>query len=278
MRVEGRSAEQSCLRCRPPRFTERATHRRELSSRATRPRHFTAVDPPFAHVAGPRGVRRRRIGAHADLFLRGRAAGRGRWRPCRCRPPNPGPVCSPAACRASSTRPGAAACADRSTRPRRRARRSMCTLPCCRRWRATASRTRCSFSPVGRGRARSRTPAAWRACWARLSNRRDIVLIDQRGTGRSAPLVLRRAEPDAAAGRGRGPGAAVGPPGGLPGPPAEAAARRPAALHHRRRHAGCRCRAPPVRGRRRQRRRRQLRHTRGAGLHAAVSAGRARGP
>ena len=50
----------------------------------------------------------------------------------------------------------------------------------------------------------------------RLSNRRDIVLIDQRGTGRSAPLVLRRAQPDAAAGRGRGPGARCRPPGGLP--------------------------------------------------------------
>ena len=132
---------------------------------------------------------------------------------------------------------------------RRRARRSTCTSPCCRRWRATASRTRCSSSPAGRGRARSSWPAAWRACWRGCRNRRDIVLVDQRGTGRSAPLVLRRrprpTQPLAEAGR---PGAAAATAWrDCRASAAGAAARRPAPLHHRRRDAGRRRRAPRAR-------------------------------
>ena len=67
----------------------------------------------------------------------------------------------------------------------------------------------------------------------RFTNRRDIVLIDQRGTGRSAPL---RATTDDADAR-RWPSSSTRRAScarlrALPRPAAEAAARRPALLHH----------------------------------------------
>ena len=57
-----------------------------------------------------------------------------------------------------------------------------------RRWRATSSATRCSCSPAAPGRARSSVAAMTMPLFARLNNRRDIVFVDQRGTGSSAPL------------------------------------------------------------------------------------------
>jgi pimeloyl-ACP methyl ester carboxylesterase len=47
---------------------------------------------------------------------------------------------------------------------------------------------RCSSLPAARGRAPSAWPAPWRVLGP-LGNRRDMVLVDQRGTGRSAPLA-----------------------------------------------------------------------------------------
>ena len=79
----------------------------------------------------------------------------------------------------------------------------------------------------------------------RFSNRRDIVLIDQRGTGRSAPLVCDGDEalqrPLARDGRpaGQPAGAAA-----LPRGAAAAAPRRPAPVHHGAGDAGCRRGAP----------------------------------
>jgi hypothetical protein len=111
---------------------------------------------------------------------------------------------------------------------------------------------------------------------ARVANRRDIVLVDQRGTGRSAPLKCAEPAAHAAAGRcGRQPrpwSAAAG----LPCPPGEAAARWPCSTTP----PGWPCRTPTPCARRwgrgqHQPRRRQLRHPRRAGVHAAVSAGRA---
>jgi hypothetical protein len=67
-------------------------------------------------------------------------------------------------------------------------RRSTCTTRCCRRWRATSAPDPVFFFAGGPGQSaiagRPGGPPA-----GALQNRRDIVLIDQRGTGRSAPLV-----------------------------------------------------------------------------------------
>ena len=55
-----------------------------------------------------------------------------------------------------------------------------------------ASRTRSSCSPAGRGRARSSLAAAGACrCSRELNDTRDIVLVDQRGTGESQPARLR---------------------------------------------------------------------------------------
>ena len=64
----------------------------------------------------------------------------------------------------------------------------------CRRWRGASSPIRCSSSPAARARARSRVAASTMPLFGRLNNRRDIVFVDQRGTGGSAPLVCPDAE------------------------------------------------------------------------------------
>ena len=68
------------------------------------------------------------------------------------------------------------------------------TTSSCRRWRAASFPTRCSSSPAARGRARSRWRRRRWPLFARLNNRRDIVFVDQRGTGRSAPLACKDPE------------------------------------------------------------------------------------
>lgn len=51
--------------------------------------------------------------------------------------------------------------------------------------------------PGGPGQAATDLAGHWAALLARLGNRRDIVLVDQRGTGRSAPLACPQAAPTA---------------------------------------------------------------------------------
>jgi pimeloyl-ACP methyl ester carboxylesterase len=44
------------------------------------------------------------------------------------------------------------------------------------------------FFAGGPGQSAIDLGPTWPGCWSRVSNRRDVVLVDQRGTGRSAPL------------------------------------------------------------------------------------------
>jgi hypothetical protein len=157
------------------------------------------------------------------------------------------------------------------------ARRSTCTTPCCRRWRATASPTRCSSLPAAPARARMDLAGSVSRCWRGLANRRDIVLVDQRGTGRSAPLqVASRARTDAPLAEAADLNAhdaaacsACAPSAAEKLPHGTCATTRRVAMQD----------ADAVRqalgAAQHQPRRRQLRHARRAGVHAAVSAGRA---
>ena len=77
--------------------------------------------------------------------------------------------------------------------PRRsgRARPSASTSSCCRRSAPTSSRTRWSSWPADRARARRRWPALIQPAFRSVQRTRDIVLVDQRGTGKSNPLNCR---------------------------------------------------------------------------------------
>jgi pimeloyl-ACP methyl ester carboxylesterase len=93
------------------------------------------------------------------------------------------------------------------------------------------------FFAGGPGRARSISPARSAAMLGRCRNRRDIVLIDQRGTGRSAPLRCDDDDPTRPLAEQVDPArrtAELQPAGSA----AAAAARRPALLHDVDRGAG----------------------------------------
>jgi ABC-type Na+ transport system ATPase subunit NatA/pimeloyl-ACP methyl ester carboxylesterase len=88
----------------------------------------------------------------------------------------------------------AEACNARSIPGTPRGARSTSSTWSSRPWRGASSPTRCSSSPAAPGQsAISLAPQAM-ALLARLNNRRDIVFVDQRGTGRSAPLACKDPE------------------------------------------------------------------------------------
>ena len=107
---------------------------------------------------------------------------------------------------------------------------------------------------------------------ARFGNRRDIVLVDQRGTGRSAAL---NCDEDAATlplRESTRPARQVQRMLRLPAHASVAAARRLASIHHHAGHGRPGRRAAGAGRRAHQPDRRVLRHACGAGIHAPVSA------
>ena len=165
--------------------------------------------------------------------------------------------------RAAAARSGAAA--------RRADRRALCRAAGA--GAATSCPIRCSSSPAAPGKAPSSWPGRWQRRWARLNNRRDLVFVDQRGTGRSAPLRCETdGQPLAAAGRAVRPAAAAGATRVVPRAPDALAAWRPAPLHHADRDGRCRCRAPCAGCADDQPGGCFVRHARGAGVHAPVPA------
>jgi hypothetical protein len=110
---------------------------------------------------------------------------------------------------------------------------------------------------------------------ARVANRRDIVLVDQRGTGRSAPLVCDETQPTAPLAEAVDLARTIS--------RLRACRERLERLPHGQlrhystpgRHAGRGRRAPGAGRGTHQPRRWQLRHARGAGVHASISPARA---
>ena len=112
-----------------------------------------------------------------------------------------------------------------------------CTSPGCRpTTKATPSPIRCSCSPAAPARRRPKAIRRSPPAFAEVRKKRDVILVDQRGTGESNPLMCKDAEGESAASRRRGRRQAAAP---APSPQRCRARvveeRRPALLHHHRR-------------------------------------------
>ena len=119
----------------------------------------------------------------------------------------------------------------------RRAARSRSTSPGSRPTRTAATRpTRCSCSPAGPGQSATASYPTVAPAFREVLKQRDVILVDQRGTGESNPLQCKTlADDDASLDEAASLQAMRAAVDALPRRAVEA--RRPALLHHHRRGA-----------------------------------------